>query len=80
MTCDAGRTYNKPVSLCGEISGDPIAVPLLLGLGVTELKRPCPVPLIKETIRTLDLMTAGHFGAKPLPALPVSARDLLAQP
>ncbi len=82
MTCDAARTYNKPVSLCGEISGDPIAVPLLLGLGVTELSAPLPaVPLIKETIRTLDLDDCRRLARQAL-ACPSGerVRDLLAQP
>jgi phosphocarrier protein FPr len=82
MTCDAGRAGNKPVSLCGEISGDPIAVPLLLGLGVTELSAPLPaVPLIKETIRTLDLDDCRRLARQAL-ACPSGerVRDLLAQP
>ena len=82
MTCDAARTYNKPVSLCGEIAGDPIAVPLLLGLGVTELSAPLPaVPLIKETIRTLDLDDCRRLARQAL-ACPSGqrVRDLLAQP
>ena len=50
ITCDAAREAGKPVSLCGEIAGDTIAVPLLLGLGVNELSVPLPaVPLVKES-------------------------------
>jgi phosphoenolpyruvate-protein phosphotransferase len=56
LTCLAGRSAGKPVSLCGEIAGDPLAVPLLLGLGVTELSAPIlAVPTIKETVRSIDL-------------------------
>ncbi len=52
LTCEAGTAAQKPVSLCGEIAGDPAAVPLLLGLGVTELSVPLPsVALVKQTIR-----------------------------
>ena len=34
----------------------PAAAPLLLGLGVTELSAPLPaVPLVKQTIRSVDM-------------------------
>jgi phosphocarrier protein FPr len=55
LTCLAGLNAGKPVSLCGEIAGDPLAAPLLLGLGVTELSVPIlAVPTIKETVRSID--------------------------
>ena len=56
LTCTAAHTANKPVSLCGEIAGDPVAVPLLLGLGVNELSVPLlAVPTIKETVRSIEM-------------------------
>ncbi|MEZ4862982.1 MAG: phosphoenolpyruvate--protein phosphotransferase [Caldilineaceae bacterium] len=56
MTCAAGAAAGIPVSLCGEIGGDPVVVPLLLGLGLTELSVPLPaVPLVKEAVRQCDL-------------------------
>ncbi len=33
----AGHAYNKPVSVCGEMAGDPAAALLLVGLGVDSL-------------------------------------------
>jgi len=36
-TCKGAAKYNKPVAVCGAIAGDLDAVPLLIGLGVTEL-------------------------------------------
>ncbi|RJO80029.1 phosphoenolpyruvate--protein phosphotransferase [Nocardia panacis] len=48
----AGRAR---VAVCGEIAADPVAVPILLGLGVTELSVAAPVvPLIKARVRELD--------------------------
>src|SRR4030095_11640363 len=35
-TADAGIQHKIPVSVCGEMAGDPTMIPLLLGLGVTE--------------------------------------------
>src|SRR5438067_1903543 len=53
---DAAHKYNIPVSVCGEMGGDPVLVPLLLGLGVDELSAAPPlVPQIKFVIRRLKL-------------------------
>jgi phosphotransferase system enzyme I (PtsP) len=51
----AARRHGIPISVCGEMAGDPLAVPLLVGLGVGELSAaPGAVPAIKEIIRALD--------------------------
>lgn len=34
---DAAKRWNIPVSVCGEMAGDPLALPIWLGLGVREL-------------------------------------------
>lgn len=36
MVIDAGHKENKWVGMCGEMAGDPIAVPILIGLGLDE--------------------------------------------
>jgi phosphotransferase system enzyme I (PtsP) len=44
-----------PVSLCGEMVGDPLAVPLLVGLGISELSgAPSSLPVVKEILHALD--------------------------
>ena len=44
------------VSVCGEVAGDPVAVPVLLGLGVRDLSVSArAVPGIKARVRQLDL-------------------------
>lgn len=45
-----------PVSLCGEMAGDPAYAPLLLGLGIRELSMsPIGLPRVKRRVRALDL-------------------------
>jgi len=44
------------VSVCGEVAGDPAAVPVLLGLGVRDLSVSArAVPAVKARVRQLDL-------------------------
>lgn len=67
LTCAAALAHGKPVSLCGEIGGDPAAVPLLLGLGVQELSVPLPaVAVVKETVRQIDLADCRRLAAAAL--------------
>jgi phosphotransferase system enzyme I (PtsP) len=43
------------VSLCGEMVNNPLAVPVLIGLGITELSgAPSAVPVVKEIVHALD--------------------------
>jgi signal transduction protein with GAF and PtsI domain len=45
--------HNKPVSVCGEMAGDPASALLLLGLGVDSLSMiPSSLPRVKWTIRS----------------------------
>lgn len=37
MTVEACRKHGIPVSVCGEVAGDPLALPLFIGLGVDQL-------------------------------------------
>ncbi|MSU61944.1 MAG: phosphoenolpyruvate--protein phosphotransferase [Pedosphaera sp.] len=59
LTADAAARNNIPVSVCGEMAGDPAMVPILLGLGVTELSiSPSLIPRIKFLIRRLKMSEA----------------------
>ncbi|WP_246796033.1 phosphoenolpyruvate--protein phosphotransferase [Burkholderia perseverans] len=47
--------HGKWVGVCGALGGDPLAVPILIGLGITELSvDPVSVPGIKARVRGLD--------------------------
>jgi phosphotransferase system enzyme I (PtsI) len=53
-TVDAARRNNIRVAVCGEMAGDPVMAPLLLGLGVDELSAAPPlVPQIKFMVRRI---------------------------
>ncbi|WP_029010705.1 phosphoenolpyruvate--protein phosphotransferase [Azospirillum halopraeferens] len=59
FTVEAALRARMPVSVCGEIAGDPRYAALLLGLGVRELSMaPMGIPAVKRRIRTLDLIEA----------------------
>jgi len=59
MTVDAGHRHGIWVGVCGEMAGDPVMVPLLLGLGVDELSAtPAVVPQLKFLIRRMKLNEA----------------------
>jgi phosphoenolpyruvate-protein kinase (PTS system EI component) len=52
---DAGRARGKWVGICGELAADPLAIPLLVGLGVDELSmNAVAIPRAKQIIRDLD--------------------------
>ena len=56
-----------PVSMCGEMAGDPIATLLLLGMGLDEFSViPTVLPEIKKIIRSVTLREAQKIAAKSL--------------
>ena len=58
-TVDAGQAHGIWTGVCGEMAGDVAAVPLLLGLGVTELSvTPSMVPRVKMLIRSIEMSQA----------------------
>jgi phosphocarrier protein FPr len=51
----AGHAHGKWVGVCGELAGDPLAIPLLVGLGIDEISMSTPmIPRAKQLIRDLD--------------------------
>ena len=52
----AGRRAGRPVSLCGEIAGEPAQLPLLLALGLTELSmHPARLLAVRERLAGMDI-------------------------
>ncbi|MDA8194898.1 MAG: phosphoenolpyruvate--protein phosphotransferase [Thermaerobacter sp.] len=55
MTIEAAHAHQIPVAMCGEMAGDPQALPLLLGLGLREFSmNPASIPQFKAMIQDLD--------------------------
>jgi phosphoenolpyruvate-protein phosphotransferase len=56
QTCRGGAMRGRWTGVCGSLASDPLAVPILLGLGVTELSAaPGVVPTIKARVREVSL-------------------------
>ena len=56
---DTGNAARIPVSVCGEMSSDPLFVMFLVGLGIEELSlSPRAIPRIKQIIRSFSFQDA----------------------
>jgi phosphocarrier protein FPr len=57
--CEASRAAGRWVGMCGELAGDPEAIPVLVGLGVTELSMTAGrIPAAKATLARIDSVRA----------------------
>lgn len=66
-TSNGGPKKNLEVSVCGEMSGDPIYTLLLLGMGLRQLSvTPQNIPEIKKIIRTVTMEEANEVAAAAL--------------
>ena len=59
FTIEAALRRGMPVSVCGEMAGDPRFSALLLGLGLRNLSMaPRNIPRVKQRVRSLDVVAA----------------------
>ncbi|MBR1885874.1 MAG: phosphoenolpyruvate--protein phosphotransferase [Schwartzia sp.] len=81
MAADAASGAGIPVEVCGEMAADPLAVPLLLGLGVTALSMAAPMlPRIRAVVRGTSLSGARLLAEDALRQTgPAAVRALAAQ-
>jgi phosphoenolpyruvate-protein phosphotransferase len=84
LAADGGRAKGRPVAVCGGLASDLAAVPILIGLGVTELSAaPAMIPEVKGLIRTLDVaacrslaaLACAEASAAAVRGLTISAQD-----
>lgn len=67
LAVKGAHQHGRWVGICGGIASDPQAVPILIGLGVTELSVSIPaIPAIKAQIRTLSLADCRQLAQKAL--------------
>jgi len=61
------KKMNLPVSVCGEMASDPVAVTLLLGMGIQQLSMSAAkIPLIKWILRGISREQAERLLAEVL--------------
>ncbi len=64
-TIDSAHQEGKWVGLCGELAGEPLASPILLGLGLDEFSMsPARVPVIKQVLKKLHKADCQAFAEK----------------
>jgi phosphocarrier protein FPr len=67
QTVEAGHTARIWVGMCGELAGNPLATPLLVGIGLDELSMAAPaIPAVKAAVRGLTLARAEEIAEKAL--------------
>ncbi|TAN37445.1 MAG: phosphoenolpyruvate--protein phosphotransferase [Verrucomicrobia bacterium] len=76
-TIDVGHEHGLWTGVCGEMGGNPLLVPLLIGLGIDELSINAPgIPLVKDVIRSLRFSQAEELAQQALRS--GSAEEVLA--
>lgn len=56
MSVASASARGIPISICGDMASDPVALPLVLGLGLSQLSAPIAmVPMVQETVRRVTL-------------------------
>ena len=65
----AARSRDRHVSVCGEAAGDPLVIPILVGLGVEELSvTPSAIGKVRATLAGLDRDSCTTLAARALAA------------
>jgi phosphocarrier protein FPr len=66
-TVEGAETRHRWVGVCGEVAGDELAAPLLLGLGVRELSMAAPaIAAVKEAVRSTSFEQAQKLASAAL--------------
>lgn len=79
-TVEGGARHGRWTGVCGGVAADPLAVPILVGLGVTELSVPtAAVAEIKQIVRQTDRGAAADLAARACDAADAMAVRALAR-
>ncbi len=77
---EAAHNVGKWVAVCGELGGDPLAAPVLIGLGMDELSlNPGGIPRTKSVVRCIETAAARILAQQVLKAENVVAARSLAK-
>lgn len=67
MTIKGAHLHNRFVGICGEIGGDPLSIPILLGLGIDNLSMsPSVIPQARRIINSLSIKECKNLANKAL--------------
>jgi phosphoenolpyruvate-protein kinase (PTS system EI component) len=67
MVIEAAHAQDIWVGMCGELAGEPLAIPILLGLGLDEFSmNPPAIPVAKQIIRALSYEAARDVAQRAL--------------
>ncbi len=67
LVAEAASRHKRWVGVCGELASDPVAVPVLVGLGVTELSANVhAIPAVKQAVRSVDSAAAHRLAVEAL--------------
>ena len=59
---DVAKNSDVKVFMCGEMAGDPVNIPMLLGLGIKRLSmNPQSIPAVKKIVRSLNVEDTKRF-------------------
>jgi phosphotransferase system enzyme I (PtsI) len=59
---DVAKNADVKVFMCGEMAGDPVNIPVLIGLGIKRFSmNPQSIPAVKKIIRSLNVEDAKRF-------------------
>jgi len=77
----AAQDARRPISVCGEMAGDPASAVLLLGLGINALSMAASsIPAVKRALRTFSIQQARLLAAQALAAEdPAEVHQLLSE-
>jgi phosphotransferase system enzyme I (PtsI) len=77
----AGRRARMDLSVCGEMAADPLLVALLVGLGFrTFSMTPAAIPVVKQSLRAIDLASAVDAARRALRARSVDEVEAVLAP
>jgi phosphoenolpyruvate-protein phosphotransferase len=67
MTIQAAHRHDKWVGVCGELAGEVLAVPVLLGLGLDEFSMaPALIPAVKQALRNCTVQVCQEIAQQAL--------------